>query len=93
MNNTQGKFELGCLYYTGAAEPHVKESSSEAFKLFEETATEGHTSGQFMCGDLLMEGDGCEVDKGRALSLMYEAAEKGHRFARQRVIEVLDDNK
>ncbi|GMH72247.1 hypothetical protein TrLO_g4348 [Triparma laevis f. longispina] len=93
MNNTQGKFELGCLYYTGAAEPHVKESSSEAFKLFEETAAEGHTSGQFMCGDLLMEGDGCEVDKGRALSLMYEAAEKGHRFARQRVIEVLDDNK
>jgi len=40
-----------------------------------------------MTGDLLIERG---EDYGRAVDLLYRAAEKGHRFSRQQIISILD---
>ena len=46
-----------------------------------------------MTADCLVEGVGCKVDIERAIPLLYAAAEKGHRFARQRIRELLDESR
>ncbi|GMH72834.1 hypothetical protein TrST_g8686 [Triparma strigata] len=95
LSNVQGKYELGCLYYTGSAEPFIREDMMKAYEMFREAAEEGHTCSKFMLSDFLFEGvpDVCEPQKGEALQLLYEAGEKGHRFARQRLLEILDENR
>jgi len=42
-----------------------------------------------MLADCLIEGEGTEKDVARAVSLLYRAAERGHRYARQRIRELL----
>ena len=45
-----------------------------------------------MLADCLLDGCGCERDAPRAVPLLYAAAERGHRFARQYVLEWLDED-
>lgn len=86
----QAYYELGCLYYTGAAEPYIVENTEMAFKLFELAVKGDHTGAMFMLSELLITGDGCEQDFEKALPLLYRAAEKGHRFSRQMIREIID---
>lgn len=50
----QAVYELGVLFYTGAADPHVQESDQEAFRHFSWTADRQHSSGMFMTADMLL---------------------------------------
>eukprot|EP00501_MAST-03F_sp_TOSAG23-6_P000300 GSMAST32.ASY1.ANO1.307.1 assembled CDS len=87
----QGQYELGCCLYRGI--PGVlEEDENAAFELFSAAAETNHTGALYMTGDCLLEGIGCEKDGGRAVPMLYTAAENGHRFARQRIRELLRDN-
>jgi TPR repeat protein len=79
----QGIYELGVLHYNGNATPYVDENMQKAFRLFELAASRQHTSGLYMTADMLLTGEGCgEKDEARAIRLLYEAGERGHRNAR-----------
>lgn len=79
----QGVYELGVLHYNGNAAPFVTEDVKEAFRLFEKSAQQQHTSGLYMTADMLLSGEGCEnKDVARAIGLLYAAGERGHRNAR-----------
>lgn len=79
----QGIYELGVLHYNGNAMPYVEEDAVKAYKLFELSASRQHTSGLYMTADMLLSGDGCEErDVARAIRLLYDAGERGHRNAR-----------
>ena len=79
----QATYEMGALYYNGNALPFVKEDVQMAFRLFELTAAQNHTSGLYMTADMLLSGEGCEEkDVPRAIRLLYLAGERGHRNAR-----------
>jgi TPR repeat protein len=93
MQYSQGIYELATLYYTGAADPYVKEDLQQAFKLFQLAAKLEHTCGLYMEADMLLTGDGCEKDAARAVDLLYRAGERGHRFARATLLKLLRDEK
>lgn len=84
----QGCYELGVVYYTGI-DGIVEENSVEAFRLFECAARQDHTAGLYMTADCLAEGEGTERSVANAIPLFYKAAERGHRFSRQRIRELL----
>lgn len=87
----QGQYELGVAHYLGSFEAHdVKEDEGAAFALFEAAAAQEHTSALFMLAEFLREGAGCTADEARAVSVLHQAAQRGHRMARQRVLEYLD---
>jgi len=86
--STQACYELGIVFYTGI-EGIIEEDPEGAFRLFEKAAEHGHTAGMYMTADCLIEGEGCPKDMARAVPLLYRAAEKGHRYSRQRVREFL----
>ena len=90
---SQAHFEMGTLLYTGAAAPHVKENVNAAFKQFEKAAALNHTGALYMTADMLYTGEGCEDswDAGRAVRLLYQAGERGHRYARATLLEWLRD--
>lgn len=91
LGSVQGMYELGVLHYTGAI-ACVEEDEAKAKMFFEQTAAQNHTSGQFMVADMLMEQDKVQDEEiGRAISLLYLAADKGHRFARQTLLSILDE--
>jgi TPR repeat protein len=85
----QAIYELGVLSYNGNASPHVEENVSEAFKLFQLSASREHTSGFYMTADMLITGEGCEKDVSRAIGLLYMAGERGHRNARATLWAIL----
>jgi len=86
----QGAYELGCLHYMGAAD--VEEDLQATFFLMETAAARGHVAATFLLADLLIDAPEavCEPDYDRALDLLVAAGEKGHRFARQHVLAILD---
>jgi TPR repeat protein len=86
--STQACYELGTVFYTGI-DGVVEEDPEAAFRLFEKAAEHGHTAGMYMTADCLIEGEGTAKDVARAIPLLYRAAENGHRYARQRVRELL----
>ena len=96
----QGHYELGVLYYTGAADADLPEDEKKAFDLFVEAAEAGELSyAEFMIADMLIEkilakqvNEG-QVDEelARAIGFLHKAAEKGHRFARAQVLKMLED--
>lgn len=43
----------------------------------------------YMMVDCLVEGEGTAIDVAKAAPLFYLAAERGHRYARQRMRELL----
>jgi len=98
--SAQGFYELGTAIYCGTVEripnlttghvQQVRNSDSEAFALFEKAAAQGHIGGSFMTGDMLLEGEGCTKDVVRAVPLVMQAAEAGHRFGRQRMRQLFD---
>lgn len=88
LNSAQAWYELGCLYYTGI-DGVLEEDPARAFECFQVAAQQDHTAGLYMVADCLLEGEGTERDVGRAVPLFYRAAERGHRFSRQRVRELL----
>ena len=88
----QGNYELGSVVYRGLGGV-VDEDEEASFRLFERAAVSGHVAGTFMVADCLLDGVGCEVDVVRAIPLLYFSAERGHRYARQRMQQLLDNTK
>jgi hypothetical protein len=88
LGSTQGCYELGTLYYIGI-DGVLEEDPKKAFELFERAAAEDHTAALYMVADCLVEGEGTEKNVARAVPLFYKAAERGHRFSRQRIRELL----
>ncbi|KAF0686096.1 Aste57867_22061 [Aphanomyces stellatus] len=89
LGHPQADFELATLFYTGAAAPALPASDDLALEYFERAMTNGRFSyATFMVADMLFDrGDASQY--GRAMRLLYEAAEKGHRYARQEVLRLL----
>lgn len=85
----QAHYELGGLYYYGAAAPIIEENDTLAFQYFEHTSKRQHTSGLYMTADMLLAGQGCEMDAARAVELLYMAGERGHRLARATLFRLL----
>ncbi|CAJ1949711.1 unnamed protein product [Cylindrotheca closterium] len=86
--STQGCYELGTCLYTGIDEV-LEEDPEGAFALFEKAALKDHTGALYMVADCLIEGEGTEKSVGKAVPLFYKAAERGHRYSRQRIRELL----
>lgn len=87
--SAQGQYEYATLLYTGE-DGLVEEDVPAAFGKFDLAARQGHTCGEFMVADLLLEGEGCSRDAARAVPLLYLSAEKGHRSARRRLLDIMD---
>lgn len=92
LGSSQATYELGTVYYTGIADV-LDEDPEKAYTLFERAAQTGHVAAMYMMADCLAEGEGVAQDMARAVPLFYEAAEQGHRFARQRIRELLASRK
>lgn len=90
LGSAQGLFELATLYYHGGA--GLAEDEVVAYGLFEKSAALDHAAGLFMVADCLLEGIGCRQDAARAVPLLFRAAEKGHRGARQHLRQLLAGN-
>ena len=90
-DNVQGMYEVGVLHYMGL-DDLVPMDEAAAFKWFERAAAQQHTSALFMLADCLIDGCGCDKDFPRAVPLLHAAAERGHRFARQYILEWLDED-
>mmetsp|Transcript_10286 Transcript_10286/g.13500 ORF Transcript_10286/g.13500 Transcript_10286/m.13500 type:complete len:270 (-) Transcript_10286:128-937(-) len=90
--SAQGCFELATAFYNGI-EGVLEEDERKSFELFEKAANQGHLSGKFMTADCLLEGIGTRINIKHAIPLLAEAAEHGHRYARQRMRELLDECK
>lgn len=88
FESPQAYYELGTVLYTGI-DGVVDENAEAAFEYFQAAAEHDHTAAMYMMADCLVEGDGTEKNIGRAVPLFYRAAEKGHRYARQRIRELL----
>eukprot|EP00937_MAST-01D_sp_MAST-1D-sp2_P002599 g2599.t1 len=89
--SAQGCYELGSLAYSGLGGV-VPEDEARAFQLFERAAAQRHAGAMFMVADCLLDGTGCERDAPRAVGLLHGAAQQGHRYARQRLRELLDED-
>eukprot|EP00934_Nitzschia_sp_Nitz4_P005935 Nitzschia sp. Nitz4//scaffold145_size56662//22128//23204//NITZ4_006555-RA/size56662-processed-gene-0.14-mRNA-1//1//CDS//3329536571//5925//frame0 len=87
-NSAQACYELGTILYTGIDEV-VQEDLPAAVELFRRAAERQHVAAMYMYADCLAEGDGVPKDVAKAVPLFYQAAEHGHRFARQRIRELL----
>jgi hypothetical protein len=87
-SSAQAYYELGTIYYTGI-DGTLEEDAVKAFEHFEKAAEQDHPAGLYMMADCLVEGEGTERSVARAVPLFYKAAERGHRFARQRIRELL----
>lgn len=88
MCSAQAMYELGTVYYTGI-DGVVEEDPEKAFALFERAAKLDHTAALYMVADCLVEGEGTERSVAKAVPLFYKAAERGHRYSRQRIRELL----
>lgn len=87
-SSAQACYELGTIYYTGI-DGIVEEDAEKAYELFERAAEQDHTAALYMTADCLVEGEGVEISVAEAIPLFYKAAERGHRFSRQRLRELL----
>lgn len=88
QNSAQGCYELASVLYTGI-DGVIDEDPQGAFELFRRAAEQDHTGGMYMMADCLLEGEGTEANVGRAIPLFYKAAERGHRYSRQVIRELL----
>lgn len=88
LNSAQGCYEMATVLYTGV-DGVLEEDSKAAFELFRRAAEQDHAAGMYMMADCLLEGEGTEKNVGRAVPLLYKAAERGHRYSRQKIRELL----
>lgn len=88
LDSSQGCYELGTVFYTGI-DGILEEDPKAAFELFQKAAKQDHVAGTYMMADCLIEGEGTEQSVAKAVPLFYQAAERGHRFSRQRIRELL----
>lgn len=88
QDSSQGCYELGTCLYTGI-DGVLEDDPEGAFALFERAAAKDHTGALYMVADCLVEGEGTEKSISKAVPLFYRAAERGHRFSRQRIRELL----
>ena len=86
--SSQAHYELASIYYTGITDI-LEEDEVKAFLFFEKAAKQNHVAAMYMMAECLAEGEGIGKDMARAVPLFYEAAERGHRYARQRIRELL----
>jgi TPR repeat protein len=88
FDSAQGCYELAAVLYTGL-DGVLEEDAKAAFELFKKAAKQDHTAALYMMADCLVEGEGTEISVAQAVPLFYRAAECGHRYARQRIRELL----
>jgi TPR repeat protein len=88
LGSTQGMYEMGTLLYTGI-DGILYEDPEGAYDMFQKAAAKGHVGATYMMADCLIEGEGTDMDLARAIPLLYAAADQGHRYARQRIRELL----
>ena len=100
LGNPQAYYELGTAEYTGVTEGLVVpgkikggSGDSRAFQYFNMAAEKRHVGGMFMAGEMLFEGEGIDKNVKKALPLIFTAAENGHRFARQKIRQLLDKHR
>eukprot|EP00980_Cylindrotheca_fusiformis_P025149 scaffold13207_cov143-Cylindrotheca_fusiformis.AAC.2 len=89
LDSAQACYELGTCLYTGI-DGVMEEDPEGAFALFREAADKDHTGGLYMAADCLVEGEGTTQNVASAIPLFYRAAERGHRYSRQRIRELLN---
>ena len=98
QGSAQGNYELGTAIYTsGIVPPHAHadidtDPDLVAFRYFEAAALQQHTGAMYMTGDMLLYGEHGKIpiDVIRGVNLLFAAAEKGHRYGRQEVRQLLD---
>jgi hypothetical protein len=101
LDSIQGYYELGCAYYTGVGDNVLKEDEVKALELFKLAALNKHMSGMYMVADYYLFNDDGDDDTNKnarinnkdideSVVLLYDSADLGHRFARQRVKELLE---
>ena len=87
LDEPQGDYELAVLLYVGYVLP---DDAAGACALFRKSAGAGLAAAQFMYGDCLLEGIGCERDAAASVPFFLGAAQQGHRGARGRLKALLD---
>lgn len=88
QKSAQACYELGTCLYTGI-DGILEEDPEGAYALFQRAADQNHTGGLYMAADCLVEGEGTKQNVANAVPLFYRAAERGHRYSRQRIRELL----
>lgn len=88
LGSTQACYELGVCYYTGI-DGVLEEDATRAFEYFERAAKDNHAGALYMVADCLAEGEGTPKSIAKAVPLFHQAADRGHRYARQRIRELL----
>lgn len=89
-NHAQALYEIGCLHYLGSFPELVPPDEPKACEYFEGAARQQHTSALFMLAEFLIEGTVCAQDEPRAIRLLCQAAERGHRMARHYIRRYLE---
>ena len=98
--NPQGFYEYGTALY-GGLDDVLEEDEEKAFYYFKKASEHNHVGAQFMAADCMLEGIGVKNESmeelenniKEAIPLLSSAAEQGHRYARQRMRELLDESK
>ena len=88
----QSQHELGSLYFTGEwSDEGVGADTHQAVRWLRMAAERGVPSSQFLLGECLLEGSGAagDADAREAYRWFAAAGEKGHRGARQRVLDAV----
>lgn len=85
LGNAAAVAKLGYMYYRGKG---TKENKSQAFKYFQKAAEGGDYVGQFVLGICLIYGDGCEVDREKAIYWYKESAKQGFQKAKDALKEL-----
>ena len=74
------------MFYLGDGVP---EDDSLALKWLRRGALAGVPAAQYLYGEFLLEGRGCERDAAHAYSWFVRAGRLGHRGARSRIVEAV----
>ena len=85
LASPQGAYEYATAVYTGLVD-NIDDPDKEAYKLFKQCADQEHTGGLFMAAEMVYQ-DEAPGDIKEATRLFANAAERGHRMARQRMRE------
>lgn len=83
-----------CFAYTlkEGIEAYKKEDFKLAFTIFEALAKEGNASAQYNLGVMYYFGDGVEINKKMAYTLLLQAADQGHLDAQINLDTLCEEN-
>ena len=92
LSHAQAAHELGVIFYTGEwRDEGVPEDAEQAVRWLREGAARGISGSMYLLGECLLSGQGVSPDPVEAFAWLLRAGELGHRGARARVLEDLED--